>query len=296
MYYYKAYGLIVESEFELLGIRPTQEVSTTDVTVYHARPSSSWAELVSNNNQGSRLHIHVDGLLEFWIEDGKYVVAKRKAQADPNEAEFALRAMGGSFILALVLRQRGMLTLHSSVLHRKGKTIGFVGDSGWGKSTLAEFFSQRGFDVISDDIGVVEVGENSINVRPGQALVKLRNETVEGLLADTPLPSALDDGRVYLHKGGAQDAKRLKLDRLYILNNRFSDATGLKELTEQEITVQLLRHTHGAHIFEHDDYRAQLLWQCSEVARRVSASALNRKRGLKYLEEIADVINKDIAT
>ena len=50
-------------------------------------------------------------------------------------------------LFLLLLRQRGLLTLHASVIRSKGKDyIGFVGDSGYGKSTLAEYFSQQGYN------------------------------------------------------------------------------------------------------------------------------------------------------
>src|SRR5205809_674139 len=55
-------------------------------------------------------------------------------------------------ILGFLLRLRGVVCLHASVVGIGDWSVGFVGPKGVGKSTLAAVLGGRGFPVLSDDI------------------------------------------------------------------------------------------------------------------------------------------------
>jgi len=71
---------------------------------------------------------------------------------------------------ALVRHLRGGMTLHASSVARGGRAIACLGRSGAGKSTLAAYLClERGFDLVSDDVVEVVVGEGSATVVPTEA-------------------------------------------------------------------------------------------------------------------------------
>lgn len=60
-------------------------------------------------------------------------------------------------ILAFWLAWQGRICLHAAAVNIEGKSIGFIGDSGAGKSSVAASFVQAGMALVTDDILPVSV-------------------------------------------------------------------------------------------------------------------------------------------
>src|SRR5688572_18070372 len=59
------------------------------------------------------------------------------------------------FVLALVLRLRGIVCLHGAMVVMEGRAIVLGGHAGVGKSTLAAALGRRGHPVLTDDVAAV---------------------------------------------------------------------------------------------------------------------------------------------
>lgn len=290
---YICYGLNIESAFPLLGVQSGWDERFPIVSINYARPGVNRAELVNRSDHGDFLLGHLKGVLHFWIEDGRSITMMPSRDANPEEAEFLIRSMSAGFALALLLRQRGLLTLHASVLHKDGCAIAFLGDSGWGKSTLAEYFSQNGYEVLSDDVGALRISSEEISVVPGNSLVKLRGRAVKSLLPKNALSSRKLDGRIHLSKPVSASTE-VPLSRLYILQPEFSETVRLQPLRPQELIMSLMRHTHGTHLLTRPDYQKTLLHQCSEVSRRIPTFILHRKQGIEFMGSILEKVEANL--
>ena len=291
---YIGFGLNFESEYPLPGAHAGSDPSLPVVSIRRARASESWSEFTSRCDAGDFLVARLPDVLYFCVRSGREIIMRPDENADPGEAEFLIRTMSSNFALALLLRQRGFLTLHASVLRNQDTTIAFVGESGWGKSTLAEFFSQHGYEVLSDDIGAINIDGDSIRVVPGHPLVKLRSEASQHLLNGAAADLKTEpDGRVFRTKKRFLSAP-VPLDRLYLLTPSFSSEVTIEQVAPQQAVLALAKHTHGAHLMTRKDYQTSLLQQCSEIVNRIPTQVLYRRKGIEHLPEVLKAVEIDL--
>lgn len=76
-------------------------------------------------------------------------------------------------VLSFSLIRFGFEPLHGTVLDINGRAIAFLGDCGYGKSTLAAAFITRGFPVLTDDLMVLERQNDGWMIHPGLPRLKL---------------------------------------------------------------------------------------------------------------------------
>jgi len=204
-----------------------------------------------------------------------------------------MQSLATGFAFALLLRQRGYLVLHASLLSRGSRAIGFIGNSGYGKSTLAEYFSQHGYQVLSDDIGALRLKGKGVIAVPGYPMVKLRRPAAEWLLGQDTSAIDMLDGRKYVSKSFDNHAS-VQIDRLYLLKETFDDSTEVVPLSDQQLILSLIQHTHGNHILTREDYQSRLLNQCSEVAQKVPVMLLRREKGLDRLQDVFKAVEANL--
>jgi len=88
-------------------------------------------------------------------------------------------------VLPRILGQRGEVILHASAVKvASGTGIGFVGKSGWGKSTLASSFRESGARLLGDDcLQLVEENDMLVGI-PAYGGSRLWEDSVEALFPD----------------------------------------------------------------------------------------------------------------
>ncbi len=95
----------------------------------------------------------------FHIKGGCQIIVDPRPGIDPE----GLRVILLGRIMAFLLRQRGWLPLHASVVTVGPQAILFLGPSGAGKSTTAAaFHTRKRHRVISDDIGAMRAGRGPV--------------------------------------------------------------------------------------------------------------------------------------
>ncbi len=155
LYYYLDYGLVFESEIYLPEFTPVA-AQPPDVIIRTGELPVP-ANVI---NRGEISHkIMSDGLFWSWNAAGRYrIIEGKKVIVQPGpEAEPALvrQPLCGT-VMAAILQQRGLLTLHGSAVEIDGKALIIVGDKGYGKSTLAAAMHRHGYRILTDDITAVD--------------------------------------------------------------------------------------------------------------------------------------------
>ena len=293
---YNAFNLNIRSELPLRGLESGSDSRLSTVTVHQAQPDFDLAGLVNENDGGDFVVAQMRDAIYFWVDSGKSITLAPQPGADPEAAEYLMQTVGSGFALTLLLRQRGYMCLHACVLSKGSKTFGVVGNSGWGKSTLAEYFSQHGYSVLSDDIGVLDLREDGIYAFTGKPVIKLRKKSAEWLLSKFDESQSELDGRIHAVKkapsGNAET--EFRLNALYILKPSFASSESLSKAPPHHLVSHLISHTHGAHLLKRGDYQTRLLHQCSEIVKRLPVKVLERREGLEYLPETARIIEEDL--
>lgn len=210
--------------------------------------------------------------------------------------EGALQSYLFGVLMSTLLRQRGMLVLHACSVARDGNAVAFVGESGWGKSTLAEYFCQRGYTLLSDDVLAIDAsGDARPQVIPGYPQIRLRTEAGRHLRPD------FDD----LPRVNAKQAKRfttptafpeapVPLRQVYLLDPTYAEATRREPVEKRGALLRLVHHTRATNLVKAPAFQSQLFQQCEQVVRHVPVHRLHRARDLDRLDEIYTLVDRDL--
>ena len=181
------------------------------------------------------------------------------------------------------------------------KAIAFVGDSGYGKSTLAAAFLAAGHRLLTDDVLVLKKGDGGeFYAYPGPRRIKLVPEIAErflrGLPRGTPMaPSATK--RVIPLKGLEARGTPARLEAIYALpppgarcRNR---VVNVRRLSQRQACVKILASTFNPIVVEVQRLQQQLVF-ASDVVSNVPVKSLSYCRDLAALSAVRDAILADV--
>ena len=97
---------------------------------------------------------------------------------EPGIPEESVRHLLLDQVLPYLAASWGGQVFHASAVEILGSAIGFLGESGRGKSTLAAAFAKRGFQVLSDDCLHLSSGSGGYRVRPWSSGIRLWQDSV----------------------------------------------------------------------------------------------------------------------
>lgn len=283
MHSYTAYGLCIHSELALSGLPPGGDVP--DITIRMGAVEREGAGAQAKG--GGPLYGTISGEVHFIAEEGKRLTVSPTGSVDDEELQSYLLGV----LMSVMMRQRGMLVLHACAVARNGFAVGFVGDSGWGKSTIAHYLCDHGFAILNDDVMVVDLDREVPHVLPGPNHIKLRpgaSLTLGNELSHLPQLHARSTKRV------ARAAQRLStpvpLRDLYVLEREFVGETYAERMSGHRAVMELVRHTRMTHIFDDEIHRKRHLRQCVELVSDVPVFKLWRRRGMQSLSVIRRLI------
>jgi hypothetical protein len=87
-------------------------------------------------------------------------------------------------VCGLVLRLRGVTSLHASAVEVGGRAVLLCGPAGAGKSTTAAAFALRGHRVLADDVAALDATPAGVAVRAAYPHLRLWPDAVRGLYGE----------------------------------------------------------------------------------------------------------------
>jgi hypothetical protein len=211
-------------------------------------------------------------------------------QPDTGAAENLSAILTGP-ILAVLWHQRGLLPLHASVVVIDGRAVALCGPAAAGKSTLAAILAAQGYQVVADDIGVVDVRDNAeVLVPPGFARLQLWRDALAELdVAADGLERALPHKeRYFLDCGNRIPAQQYRLAAVVQVIRDTLPPTTLERLRGSQTADVLYNCVHSPRPAEALG-RAQLIF--AAVMQMSSAGVgvwrLRMPQGLAALREAA---------
>lgn len=105
--------------------------------------------------------------------NGDHIWAEWSPNTRVKEANDVAAFLTGP-ILGGLLRLRGMLSLHASVVQLGERAVLLVGERGSGKSTIAAALAERGHAILSDDVAAVTRRDGHWIVHAGYPRLRLR--------------------------------------------------------------------------------------------------------------------------
>lgn len=289
MYKYTAYGLSIFSELELPDL--LRKEGSCDVTIRRGEiPPSSVLE--DKHFGADRVWGSALGRLRFLIEGGTSITV----DVERPLGEGVVRSVVQGVLMAALLRQRGLLAIHASGVVKGGQAIGFVGASGRGKSTLAEFFCQHGYRLLGDDVMAIRVEGSCPTALPGPPLIQLRPEAGAWLRRDFRDLSRVHAGSRKSIRPAVNDvyACSAPLAKLYVLDGFEAGESATVPMNPQEAFLALIQHTRAQNLLAAPIYTKANFRQCTEVVQHVPLSYLRRKRGFSALQDVLNVVERDV--
>lgn len=285
MYTYTAYQLNICSEIPLRAL--TLGDGEPDVWLVLA----SFNELEALKSDGGHQFVGtVDGVATFAVLDGRKILADPL----PGVDEALLNTFIVGPILAVLLRQRGLLVLHASSAVVNDVAIAFIGNSGAGKSTMAQAFHGHGYPVMTDDVMVVQLGGDCPMALPGYPLIKLWPESVTATgYSPESLPFIHGSSTKRSHQltaGFGQTA--FPLGRIYVLDEGAEHR--IVELNASDACIALLQHSRATTLLTHPEFRTKNFRDCTWMAQNVPIARFERKPALSELSDLVKLVEADL--
>ena len=296
LYYYYAFGLNIESEIEcpllMAGNGAAPDLNVRLGPVPHELEQVQVRESVYQIGAG-RFLLDIDLVARYLVSDGCEIMVEPHPDAAAKDVRLFLL---GSAMGAL-LHQRGVWPLHgSAVTARRGAVI-FVGATGSGKSTLAGEFHQRGFQVLSDDVCAITVGDGgACQVWPAYPRISLWADSVVKLGSQpgqlTQTHNAEEKYNFPTQHFG-RDPEMVQA--VYVLTNSDDqESVRLLPLKGFDKVQELTANTYRLPFLTGMQLAPQHFQQAQALARQARVVRITRPSQPFMLDELADTIERDL--
>lgn len=304
---YRLYGLNLESPFPIPCptvrslVRPDVRLRAGGTPRFararalHQIPDSPRDWFDSRTLADGTTYLRWARLFEFLISpDGRTIEYHRLREA--TNASLTTYLLGQA--LSFSLLSFGYEPLHATAVVIDGEAIAFLGDCGYGKSTLGAAFVARGFPVLTDDVLALEKREERWIAHAGPARLKLFPSVAQTVLARSS-GSKLNEGTSKLVlplARGESTAQSVPVRGLYVLPDPARRHTQPRRIAVSAVTGQkaFLEITRAAFNLIQVD-RARLARQFTMAARLATEVPIRRLSYPRRLESIGAVCEAVLA-
>ena len=291
MFQYKAYGIVIRSNLKLPELNP-----------FHGKPDLliDFGEVnlseTNHNIIGTKFEISSDIIKLFWSEVACFKLFKgQEITIDPVEdvSENIIREVLLGPVFAVLLHQRGNLVLHSSSVNIGNYAIGFLGDAGFGKSTISMAMYNRGYSIITDDVLAINLDDTGVPVtNPSFPVIKLESSELTNEKHNLRILSKDEEQeKNFIYIGRNFSTSPITVKILYILKR--SNQVGIEAIETQNALKELLKHSYCLKLFQKKEKFINL-FQCANIIENINVKVLNIGNSLEKLPEVVDIVEKDV--
>jgi len=244
-------------------------------------------------------YLQWSGLFEFLVSaDGGRIACRELNGASPGAFQTYLLGQ----VLSFALVKRGIEPLHSTTVVIDGKAVAFLGDCGYGKSSLGAAFLQVGYPLLTDDLLVLKEEGDRFVAYPGPPRIKLFPEVARRLLGEqvtgTPMNNEtpklvipLDQNETVLPRGA------FPLKAIYVLTpppSSRSKRITFRPLSPRRAFLELLNNTFNPVIVEPQRLERQFEL-ATRLATGVPVRSLSYPRSLGRIAQVRESILRELA-
>jgi hypothetical protein len=202
-------------------------------------------------------------------------------------------------VLSFGMVRQGIEPLHATVVARKGQAVAFMGDCGYGKSTLAAAFLQAGFQILTDDMLIVRKDDLGYNAYPGLPRIKLYPHMAKALIRDavsgTPMNPRTTKLIISLAKDHVvQGPTPLKMFYALQSPDQHNGKLTITHLSQGQALIAFVQNTFNT-ILRGTERLTQQFDKASELSTHVPVKSLSYPREMSMLPKVVDAVLKDIA-
>ncbi len=242
-------------------------------------------------------YLRWSGLFEFLVSADGGRIACHPLNGTAHEA-FHAYLLGQ--VLSFALLKQGIEPLHSTAVVIDGGAVGFIGDCGYGKSTLGAAFLQAGHPLLTDDLLVVKEAGHGFSAYPGPPRIKLFPEIAKNVLGEqvkgTPMNNLVPKLIIPLDRDRSYEAVA-PLKAIYVLTRPGAasrcERVTVRRLSQRRAFLELLKNTFNTIIVEAERLKGQF-GLATGVASKVPIKLLSYPRTLHSLPSVREAILSDL--
>jgi hypothetical protein len=229
--------------------------------------------------------------------DGRWIDCYAHNETTVEDIELWLFGL----VMSFILQSRGVFTLHAAAVNFRGKAVAFLGSNGYGKSTLAFFFAQKGHSLITDDVLPIVEENNRLFALPGSPSMNLWSQTLDHV-GWPDHSSSKPGGAAGKHRYGidklgfSRNESAVPLEKIYFLQPTIPDdaqSVRIDSVTAAQAMVDLLGYTRANSMIEISAQK-NLLRMYSRLLSQASLRRLTYPRGFEHLDKIYHAILQDV--
>ncbi len=290
---YTAFGLTLSSDIALPPLTPTN-ATQIDVTIQQDHVNKKGLTNPVSTRLRSQaapdsLWFHVPNIAWFHVSKGNTIHYEPEEQADEQSVRLYLLGT----CMGAVMHQRNRLVIHGNAVRIGDECVIFAGLSGNGKSTLAAAFHKKGYELLADDLAVIN--EQGF-VQPSYPQIKLWHDTAERLNIDvTQLQQIRLQVKKYAYPltQGFCDTP-LPVRAMYILNTHKLETFEFQAITGMNKFLPLKNQTYRKTYIEGLGLTTQHLKQCAQLANTISMIRITRPTSGFDIDQLVERIEADL--
>lgn len=304
MKYYQIYGLNVKSDFALSGAYEIEEPSEIQVTIEQGNIEKKYTEPMAVEyemelGQGvahyeeNRVCLRVRGFATFMISAGNQICYHLYEGYDTIHVSELIM----TYCFGILIYQRNMLMIHGSCIHYQGKALIISGESGAGKSSLADEMLARGYQLMADDIVATDQKVENIYAYPAFPMRKLCVDAVvrKGLDKNTLIPIPDPEREKYgILLNQEYYSQEALLGVMVIIKKGNVENPVLEEVVGADKLKYLTANFTRKELMNKVSKMNVLLMKAIKVANSMPIYVLTRPEDKITVKEQADLIEKNI--
>ncbi|MGC9375047.1 MAG: hypothetical protein ACP5DQ_08415 [Bacteroidales bacterium] len=286
-YRYKAFGLNFMADFEIPELLESAENPEVSIRI-----GKTPAQINTIIKKGVRYQagkdeflLETDRIAKFYIKNGNEIIVEPfKQEVDKEVRLFLLGSAFGALFL-----QRGLLPIHGSAIRFGHSTSIFTGLSGAGKSSIAAWFVQQGYQILADDISVIN---HLLQVEPGFPGMKIWKDVLEKLGISTDSLSSIRPD-IQKYKYGVESnfcTQSLPVKNIFIIYPKNTPGFESEELSGIEKFNALKNNTFRYRFVEGLQKQQEHFMVINQLIQQVKVYRIKRPQAPVMLKEFADFL------
>jgi hypothetical protein len=230
---------------------------------------------------------------EFVVSADRSRVLWRRWEGVPDRALFAYLL---GHVLSYCLLARGLEPLHATSVVVDGKAIALLGDSGYGKSTLAAALLDRGCRLLTDDVLVLEFQGQQLLAHPSLAHIKLTPDSADAVFHGrrSVFMNAFTSKMIFSLEESQHVPRLVPLHRVYLVPAKSGSKISVRSVRGRAAFLPIIKNTFNNVVLTPSRLKQQFAF-ASRLTSRVVIKRLSYPKRLELLPAVVDAILADLS-
>lgn len=281
-YRYNLFGLSISSEIEIPQL--LEEPWNVDDKNLILIKYGKIPEEIKNKNQvyhfedRNNVYVFINKIANYSVHDGNLIIVEKNVESQENRVIAFLL----SWVFGVLFIQRNLMIIHGSCVSNDKGAIVFAGESGMGKSTIAEVMKLKGYKYMSDDLSAIKIDKEEVYIKPSYPQGKLSKNTMIELGYDENNFKIVkkDDERerYYIPQNECFKAEKSKLVAICEIVIGDKEYVEIEEIRGTEVLSILLENLYSFWIEKYLGIRKEYFSQCLAVAKNIKVFRIKRPK------------------